>query len=364
MINKFCKMKKLILRLFGRKIQLKSLKNLKVKYAIFCLFILQIMEFCSNVPKTNIEITGKVKNTVSGMIYIQKFYNKMFFTFDSCRLDSGKFLFSEKLQVPELYGLTIDTAIYPLFVFLNANDKISVEFDTANFDNSKISGSADNDLYRQYTQAKGEVKIDSFIKKNPKSIVSTYLLYREYSYRLTPEEIEYNISLLDTSFKNTQYVEVLNELVNILKRVIPGNKALDFSLPDTSGKERKLSEFFGKPLLLDFWASWCSPCRRENPNLVKAYEEFKDKGLMIFSVSLDKKKSNWIKGINDDHLTWVHVSDLKYWNSSAAKLYGVRAIPSNVLIDASGTIIARNLYGPELETKLAGMFEKTEAVRK
>lgn len=298
------------------------------------------------------EITGTVDGADSGTVYLRKFYNKMFFTIDSGKIVGGKFSFSESQPVPELYGLTLDTTQYPLFVFLNKGDKLQVELYANNPDSIKITGSADNDLYRNFRNATGDVKIDSFIKKNPKSIVSAYILYREYSYRLTPEELTYNMGLLDTSFRNTQYLKVLTELIGTLKSVEPGNKAKDFELPDTTGVPVKLSSQFGKVVLLDFWASWCPPCRAENPNLVKIYNKYKDRNFTIFSVSLDKKKEAWLKGINDDHLSWTHVSDLAFWNSSAAKLYGVRAIPSNVLLDKSGTIIARNLIGEELEKKL------------
>lgn len=305
---------------------------------------------CNN--SSDIQINGSVNGADSGTVYLRKFYNKMFFTVDSASIQNGKFTFSENLPVPELYGLTLDTTVYPHFVFLNKGDRIRVEMDAQNPDSIKITGSADNDLYLSYRNTTSDVKIDSFIKKNPHSIVSAYLLYREYSYRLSPEEIQYNMSLLDTSFKNTQYFKVLNELVTTLKRVEPGNKALDFELPDTAGNPVKLSSQFGKVMLLDFWASWCPPCRAENPNLVKLYNEYKDKGFTIFSVSLDKKKEAWLKGIHDDQLNWTHVSDIAFWNCAPAKLYGVRAIPSNVLIDESGTIIARNLMGEDLEKKL------------
>ena len=113
----------------------------------------------------------------------------------------------------------------------------------------------------------------------------------------------------------------------------------------------------GKVVLIDFWASWCGPCRRENPNVVRLYEKYKETGFEIFSVSLDKDKSSWIKAINDDRLMWDnHVSDLKYWNSEAAKLYGISSIPSTILLDREGKIIANNLRGRELENKLREIF--------
>ncbi|NJK94492.1 MAG: AhpC/TSA family protein [Bacteroidales bacterium] len=307
---------------------------------------------CCSTKEADIEITGTVQGADSGMVYLRKFYNKMFFALDSSKIIAGKFRFSGNYPTPELYGITLDTTQYPFFVFLNPEDKLQIDLFTEHEDSIRITGSKDNDLYLSYRRTQGEVKIDSFIKQHPSSIVAAYLLYREYSYKLTPEEIAYNVGLLDTSFRKSQYVLVLENLKNTLEKVQPGNKFIDFELPDTTGVPVKLSSLNGKVILLDFWASWCPPCRAENPNLVRIYNTYSPKGFTIFSVSLDKNKETWLKGINDDKLTWTHVSDLAFWNSSAAKLYGVRAIPSNVLIDASGTIIARNLMGEELEKKV------------
>ena len=143
-----------------------------------------------------------------------------------------------------------------------------------------------------------------------------------------------------------------------MRKVGIGATAPDFTLADTDGKPVKFSGLSGsgKYLLLDFWTGWCGPCRRENPNLVRVYEKYKGKGFDIFAVSLDKQKEQWLKAIADDKLTWTHVSDLKFWDSAPAKLYGVRAIPSNVLIGPDGKIVARNLRGRELEEKLATLL--------
>jgi thiol-disulfide isomerase/thioredoxin len=140
-----------------------------------------------------------------------------------------------------------------------------------------------------------------------------------------------------------------------------GNQAPDIDLQDPNGKTIKLSSLRGKMVLLDFWASWCGPCRFENPNVVKAYEKFKDakfkdgsKGFTVYNVSLDQNKQRWVDAIQKDNLTWeYHVSDLKGWYSSAASLYGVQSIPANFLLDAKGVIIAKNLRGQLLEQEIA-----------
>lgn len=137
----------------------------------------------------------------------------------------------------------------------------------------------------------------------------------------------------------------------------PGKPAPDFEVPDTEGHPVKLSSKFGSGyILLDFWASWCGPCRRENPHLLGLYQAYKNKGFDVFAVSLDQTKEAWLQGIADDQLPWTQTSDLKYWHSAPAALYGVRAIPSNFLIDKNGVIVAKNLTGEALDDKLAELM--------
>ncbi|MFN7328953.1 MAG: peroxiredoxin family protein [Bacteroidota bacterium] len=148
------------------------------------------------------------------------------------------------------------------------------------------------------------------------------------------------------------YTKELNNQVEKLKVTAVGQIAPEISLANPSGEIVKLSSLRGKYVLIDFWAKWCGPCRRENPNVVKAYKRFKDKGFEVFGVSLDRNKEDWVKAIAEDGLTWTHVSDLKYFESQAAKDYNINAIPFSILLDKSGKIIAKNLRGAALEKKL------------
>ncbi|MFD2572511.1 redoxin domain-containing protein [Spirosoma soli] len=151
---------------------------------------------------------------------------------------------------------------------------------------------------------------------------------------------------------NSPHAKSLIGRVARIRGVMVGSQAPEISLNDTTGTPVPLSSLRGKYVLVDFWASWCGPCRMENPNVVRMYNKYKDKGFAIYSVSLDQTKGNWTKAIRNDNLTWTHVSDLKYWQSAAAQQYGVQAIPATFLLDKEGKIIAKNLRGEALEQKL------------
>jgi peroxiredoxin len=137
-----------------------------------------------------------------------------------------------------------------------------------------------------------------------------------------------------------------------MKALAIGQLAPEISLPNPDGTVVPLSSLRGKYVLVDFWAKWCGPCRRENPNIVRAYNQYKDKGFTVYGVSLDRSKADWLQGIQEDGLTWTHVSDLKYWQSEAAKTYNITAIPFSLLLDPNGKIIAKNLRGQALDEKL------------
>lgn len=192
----------------------------------------------------------------------------------------------------------------------------------------------------------------TFIVNNSASVVAAFLIRNMY-HSFSADELEQWLSVLDESLHTSSYYINMEEHLEKMRKVAIGKDYTDFTLPDPDGNEVSLSEYAGKGvLMIDFWASWCGPCRRANPGVVALYNEFHEKGFDIFGVSLDNDRAGWLKAIEDDGLVWTQVSDVKGWMCEGAKLYAVNSIPHTVLLDKDGKIIAKNLSEEELKEKL------------
>ena len=191
-----------------------------------------------------------------------------------------------------------------------------------------------------------------FARLHPGSSVSAYVVYSNFSYNPPLKQLDSAFNLLDSGARASYFGRIIQNTIIKEKVTAIGNPAPVFENNDVNGKPVSFTSLKGKYILLDFWASWCGPCRQENPAVVKAYHRFHDKGFDIFGISLDTDKSKWQAAIKKDGLNWTQVSDLKGWKADVVSLYGVQAIPMNYLLDKNGIIVAKGLRGEDLDKKL------------
>ena len=299
---------------------------------------------------------GKLDAPVKAYIYYQSGDNNFR---DSAVLKKGVFFFKGTIEQPSRSTVIIDEHRFTFYVEPGA---ITMESpDSAA--NTRISGTPLNtdlnDLRLALKPAGNKAERDEimkqFIKAHPASLVSFDALKEYASVMPDPVRVEPVYDYLSDGLKANKAVAAYYTMPQDLKKTAIGQQAPDFTQADTAGNNVSLHDFKGKYVLVDFWASWCKPCRHENPAVVSAFNEYKDKGFTILSVSLDAPgaKEKWMKAIHDDGLTgWTHVSDLNFWGNAVAKLYVIQSIPQNFLLDKEGKIVAKNLRGKELETKL------------
>jgi len=238
---------------------------------------------------------------------------------------------------------------------------------TANIERFKIARrEKDNELATKIQQENKIITAEQsnfkkqFVTENTNSLFTVLLLSEMVSRKeLTPSEATVVIDKLSPKVASNSSISTLKGMISSMKKADVGGKAPNFSATTPEGETLALNDVLGKYTLIDFWASWCGPCRRENPNVVKVYNKYHDKGFNIISVSLDKpeQKDRWLKAIEKDQMNWNHISNLKGWNDPIAKQYSVRSIPATFLLDENGNIIAKNLRGAALDAKIASLLD-------
>ena len=324
---------------------------------------------------------------------------------DSAKVQDGHFTFEGKAAEPALYQIAIDSVRGKSLVIVEEGD-ISIKVNKENVALNKVSGTYNNDeltafgsktaaiqqkvmdfqkannivmkearakkdtatinrLFRENRALKNDINKEllalqeDYTDKHPKSFISVILIQSAMSY---PDadiaKVRARFDNLDSSLKKTIVGKNVAKKLEELKSINIGRKAPDFSAPDTNGKNVALSESLGAVTIIDFWASWCPPCRKENPNMVALYKEFHDKGLNIIGVSLDKDAAKWKEAIAKDGLVWTQISNLKYWDDPIAQKYGVESIPATFVLNQYGVVVAKDLNGETLRQKVAKLLDK------
>lgn len=361
-------------------------------------------------PTESVVFKGTADATYNGQTII--LYNNATSDLDSAKVTNGAFELKVTYKGPtryffySKYEAKQKGGYAPYGVLIAAPGEVGFKADMANIANSVITNAPENTLYSNfskeqqknwdgvetqliakygkdyskhfnpkdslykeasvyYTQLSTPVEIAekqnsiAFINAHPQSYASMYLL-QQYVEDMSADSSEMLYNKLSDKYKDSRAAKSITAAIKAERMTGIGKDAPEFTQADTAGKPVKLSDFRGKYVLVDFWASWCGPCRAENPNVLKAYQQYHDKGFTVLGVSLDRAgdKDKWLNAIHHDHLVWTQVSDLQFWKNEAAVLYGVSAIPQNFLIGPDGKIVAKSLHGDELTAKLEEIFNK------
>ena len=366
-----------------------------MKQITFLSTLIILLFACGENLTTSISVSGNLKNLTEGdMVFLDYVTPKQLITKDTATIDeSGNYSFDYQVETLGYYRLRINNQNF-INLVLNINETPIINGDGNNLmDTYYVEGSAESDKLKQFNLAykanaftqdslglvyqsnpsdqnlfvelqKGKfnaiAKMNNvfmaLINENPGSLVSLAAVQQ-----LDPK-VNYDLfkkvdEALVKKMPNDPWVADFHKKVESIVNLYVGEPAPDFTLNNTEGTPTSLSSLKGKVVLIDFWASWCRPCRAENPNVVKAYNKYKNQGFDVMSVSLDLDKNKWLAAIEQDKLSWKnHVSDLKRWGSAIVPIYGIESIPFTVLIDKDGLILGINLRGEELDKKLAEIF--------
>jgi peroxiredoxin len=363
----------------------------KITLAFICC-IFTCFSFASN----GYTINGTIKGLDKGNIYLMHYGKGDAPDIDSVVVNNGHFVFKGTLPSPQRYFIKAGIRDNSSLGFFLENAVLTITVDKDSIQNGIVTGSASNKIYKEW-EAQWEAirskagllyqrsdvahknkdsiamkeisnsfklldtELDSavtaFVKKYANSAVAAMVIEDRYISYPYPDKAAKTYPLLTPAAKASTYgVNIKTTLGKIRKTGIGARP--EIALSDTSGTLVKLSDYKGKVVMVDFWASWCGPCRKENPNVVKAYNRFHDKGFDIIGVSLDTDKAAWLKAVNKDGLTWTHVSDLKGWKSSPVQEFGITGVPTSFIVDKEGKVIAKDLRGEDLEAKLEEVFGK------
>lgn len=340
-----------------------------------------------------VKITGELKNQPEGMVLLSQYMDDRTEVLDTIEVDnSGKFDYNLSLDGPGFYELNLNEEKFVRLALYH--EDVSIAYDFQDEESLSIKGSKDteqmqkvdelsetyqeeiNNLNSEYYEAMNAKDNDAIkniqqkameteashaerVKQTIRDMEGSFASLAAIGMINPRKDFQFLDSLmagLDNKYPNMKTIISLRQQLDELRVLSVGQPAPEIALPSPEGEIVKLSDLRGKYVLIDFWAAWCKPCRDENPNIVRLYHEYKDKGFEVFGVSLDRTKEAWVEAIEDDGLVWTQVSDLKYFNSEAAATYQINAIPATYMIDPDGNILAKDLRGVGLENKLKELF--------